>query len=52
MLEMSRLIYGANGGAASHADRLADCHLYMGDIMAEEVRARGCGCVSVCAGLA
>jgi hypothetical protein len=49
MLEMARLIYNkAPGGAARHANKLADCHLYMGDIMAEEVRVRSGGCGGAC----
>lgn len=40
MLEMARLIYAsdeAHGGAAAHADQLADCHMYIADILCEQV---------------
>lgn len=37
MLELARLIYNNNGGAETHANKLADCHLYIGDILAEQV---------------
>lgn len=36
MLEMARLIYSANGGADKYASKLADCHMYIGDILAEQ----------------
>eukprot|EP00878_Enallax_costatus_P001837 GHUV01001995.1.p1 GENE.GHUV01001995.1~~GHUV01001995.1.p1 ORF type:complete len:566 (+),score=283.94 GHUV01001995.1:59-1756(+) len=36
MLEMARLIYSENGGADKHANKLADCHMYIGDILAEQ----------------
>lgn len=41
MLELARLIYNNNGGAAAHANKLADCHLYIGDILAEQVNRGG-----------
>jgi len=37
MLELARLIYNNNGGPDTHANKLADCHLYIGDILAEQV---------------
>lgn len=37
MLELARLIYNNNGAADTHANKLADCHLYIGDILAEQV---------------
>lgn len=37
MLELARLIYNNNGGPQAHASKLADCHLYIGDILAEQV---------------
>jgi hypothetical protein len=39
MLEMARLIYGseADGGAAANANKLADCHMYIADILCEQV---------------
>jgi hypothetical protein len=40
MLELARLIYNNNGGAETHANKLADCHLYIGDILAEQVGGR------------
>ena len=36
MLEMARLIYCAEGGAPQYADQLSDCHMYIGDILAEQ----------------
>lgn len=36
MLEMARLIYTGNDGAAAHASKLADCYMYIGDILAEQ----------------
>jgi hypothetical protein len=36
MLELARLIYN-NHGCDTHANKLADCHLYIGDILAEQV---------------
>jgi ABC-type nitrate/sulfonate/bicarbonate transport system permease component len=40
MLEMARLIYGdeAHGGRAANASKLADCHMYIADILCEQVR--------------
>lgn len=44
MLELARLIYINSGGPDTHANKLADCHLYIGDILAEQV----CLAVWVC----
>jgi hypothetical protein len=43
MLEMARLIYASdvNGGRAANADKLADCHMYIADILCEQVGGRG-----------
>jgi hypothetical protein len=36
MLEMARLIYTQHGGPATFASKLADCHMYIGDILSEQ----------------
>eukprot|EP00775_Hariotina_reticulata_P013279 gene13279-13410_t len=36
MLEMARLIYTQHGGPATFANKLADCHMYIGDILSEQ----------------
>lgn len=41
MLELARLIYNNSGGPEAHANKLADCHLYIGDILAEQVGVGG-----------
>lgn len=44
MLEMARIIYNQHGGGVAHANKLADCHMYIGDILCEQV---GDMCVAV-----
>ncbi len=41
MLEMARLVYEQAGGGEAHMDELAEIHLALGDILAEQVGAGG-----------
>eukprot|EP00879_Flechtneria_rotunda_P015443 GHRR01016148.1.p1 GENE.GHRR01016148.1~~GHRR01016148.1.p1 ORF type:complete len:428 (+),score=181.79 GHRR01016148.1:160-1284(+) len=36
MLEMARVTYNKHGGAKAHASKLADCHMYIADILCEQ----------------